>query len=64
MYYSATRTILCVLFIVVHKTGALIQLFNAVTVETVKSWSISVIFYIVWFLLRSLKLVASNPFMK
>jgi len=43
------------LFISVYKASGLIQLLNAVTVETVKSWNISVIYYIVWFLLRSQK---------
>jgi len=32
----------------VHKPSGLIQLRNVVTVETVKWWSISVKYYIVW----------------
>jgi len=36
MYFSCTRNILCVLFIVVHKLGALIYLVNAVTIEIIR----------------------------
>jgi len=50
------------LFIVVHKPSGLIRI--AVTVKNAKSWSTSVIYYIVWLLLRSRKLVASNQCMK
>jgi len=64
MYYSATRNIDCVLFIGVHKTGALIQLFNAVIMEIIESRSIAVIIYSVWLLVGSLKLVATNSCMK
>jgi len=49
-----------VLDIVVHKPSGLVSLLHVVTVENVKSCSISVKYYIAWILLRSQILVASN----
>jgi len=49
MCYSGTGNIICVLFIggPIHKTGALILLFNDVTMEMVESRSIAAISYLV-----------------
>jgi len=47
MYYSAIETYFVFLFTGVHKPSGWMKLFNDVTAETLTSWNISVMYYIV-----------------
>ena len=58
--YWCTRNIFCVFFVGAHKPGASINLFHAVTAKRSRIMKYRVICYSVCFVLRSLKLVASN----